>query len=58
MILQDSALKTQKYSRPREAAINEVRHRATWVKNQPVRIEVAEGDGHDAEEWVEDAASS
>ncbi|RJE84046.1 hypothetical protein [Paracoccus onubensis] len=42
----------------REAAIDEARHRATWVKKQPVRIEVAAGDGHDAEEWVEDTASS
>ena len=41
----------------RNSAIEDAKHRATWVTNQPVRIEVSEGDGHEAEEWVEDATS-
>ena len=41
----------------RESAIEDAKHRATWVTDKPVRIEVAAGDGHEAEEWVEGASA-
>ena len=40
----------------RESAIADAKQRAASVTDRPVRIEVAEGDGHEAEEWVEGAA--
>lgn len=42
----------------RESAIADAKQRATWVTDRPVRIEVAEGDGHEAEEWVVDEYTS